>query len=122
DNFGGRSLTLSDELGDLRRSSFNKDTVSVMVESGEWEVCTDAFFHGQCRVLTPGQYRRLEPSMSRTISSVRIAGAPVSPIARPARELFERSNFDGARFGVQRNEPDLQPYRFNDRAGSMIVH
>jgi hypothetical protein len=124
DNFRGRSLALSDDLADLRRSDFNDDTASVSVESGEWEVCTDSFFHGQCRVLSPGQYRQLDPSIRRRITSVRRAGtgAPVTRAGVPSIQLYEGINFDGRSFDVRRDEPTLDPYRFNERASSMIVN
>ena len=121
DSFRGRSLAVNDELADLRRSTFNDDTASVMIESGNWEVCTDTYYRGQCRVLSPGQYRRLDSAMYRAISSVRPAGlAAPAPVARV--ELFAGRNFDGSRIAAAHDEPNLDARGFNDRASSMIVH
>jgi hypothetical protein len=125
DSFRGRSLSLTDNLSDLRRSSFNDDTASIMIESGNWEVCTDAYYRGQCSVLSPGQYRRLDPAFYRSISSVRPAGlAAEAPYPPPIAsvELFSGRNFDGTRITAARDEPSLDRRGFNDRASSMIIH
>src|SRR6185369_4039380 len=122
DGFRGRSLALSGELADLRRSNFNDDPASINVEGGNWEVCTGAYFRGDCRVLPPGQYRRLDSPIYRSISSVRLVGAATEPRNPPVArvELFEGINFDGRRFGAERDIPTLD--RFSDRASSMIIH
>jgi hypothetical protein len=125
DMFRGRSLVVSDEQSDLRRSSFNDDAASLMVESGNWEVCTEAYYRGQCRVLSPGQYRRLDTAIYRSISSVRPVGVAMEPRYRPAQasiELFQGINFDGSRFTAAGDVPNLDARGFNDRASSMIIH
>lgn len=127
DNFGGRSLTVVDDVIDLRRSDFNDDTRSVLVESGMWELCTDPYFRGQCRIIGPGQYRRLEGPLDRSVSSIRLATAPVieprpQPLPQAAVELFDDVDFRGRRFSALRDIPNLDPTGFNDRASSMIIN
>ena len=125
DEFRGRSLTVTDDLGDLGRSNFNNDPASIVVESGTWEVCSDAFYRGRCQILPPGEYRRLDAAMYRSISSVRPAGVEYGGRERPAVaavELFEGINFDGRRTGIERDMPSLDARNFNDRASSMIIH
>ncbi|MFS8086432.1 MAG: beta/gamma crystallin-related protein, partial [Acidobacteriota bacterium] len=126
DNLRGRSMAISDNVVDLQSTGFNDDTASMVIEGGSWEVCTDAYFRGECRIMAPGQYRRLDPVFYRSISSVRLA--PAAPVAQrnrrgdPAVELFEDVNFGGNRFGTQLDVPDLDVRGFNDRARSMVVH
>ena len=124
DAFGGRSLVVSDNLEDLSRSSFNNDAASIVVESGSWEVCSDTYFRGRCQVLPPGEYRRLDSPIYRSISSVRPAGYEHSGRAPTplAVELYEGINFDGRRFQTERDVPSLDARGFNDRASSMIIH
>ena len=126
DNLRGRSVAISDNVVDLEPTGFNDYTASMVIESGNWEVCTDAYFRGQCRIMGPGQYRRLDPTLYRSISSVRIA--PVAPVVQRERrggpdvELFEDRDFGGNRFATQRDVPDLDVRGFNDKAKSIIVN
>ena len=73
DNFRGRAVTVRDTTDDLSRVGFNDKVSSIMVRSGTWDVCTDAGFRGNCRTLTPGEYRSM-PGMNDAISSVREVG------------------------------------------------
>lgn len=79
-NFGGRSLTTSGSVSNLKSNSFNDRASSVVVRSQRWEVCEDQRFSGHCMVLRPGQYASLEAmGLNDLISSVR-------PVARNARD------------------------------------
>lgn len=126
DNLRGRSVAIADNVVDLQRTAFNDDTASMVIEGGNWEICTDAYFRGECRIMGPGQYRRLDSALHRSISSVRIA--PTAPVVQrdtrggPAVELFEDMNFGGSRFVTLWDVPDLDVRGFNDKARSMIVN
>jgi hypothetical protein len=99
DDFGGRSLTLTDRTGNLDRQGFGNRASSAIVGSGRYEVCTEPRFGGRCMVLRPGQYPSLSAmGMDNAISSVRPVGrqaqveeqrfAPPPPVAydyRPRR-------------------------------------
>jgi Beta/Gamma crystallin len=128
DNLRGRSVAISENVADLQRAAFNDDTASMVIEGGNWEVCTDAYFRGECRIMAPGQYRRLEPAFYRSISSVRVAPVAPAPVVErdrrggPDVELFEDMDFGGNRFATQRDVPDLDVRGFNDKARSLIVY
>ena len=57
-NFGGRSLTASGDMSNLRSSGFNDRASSLVVRSQRWEVCVDQRYGGLCRVQRPGRRRR----------------------------------------------------------------
>ena len=126
ERFGGRSLALTENMVDLVATGFNDAAASALVESGYWEVCSDHYFRGQCRVLGPGRHVRLEGAVYRSISSVRVAGTRPGP-PPPARNradviLFEHDDFAGRRFEIRDDVPDLAPHNFNDLVSSIIVH
>ena len=56
EGFRGRSFTATQRVDNLNSTGFNDRASSAIVERGEWQVCEDAFFHGRCSVLRPGQY------------------------------------------------------------------
>lgn len=59
-------------MRDLSRKGFNDRASSVVVERGQWEVCEDANFRGQCMVLRRGSYETLRGmGLNNRISSVR---------------------------------------------------
>jgi uncharacterized protein YcfJ len=68
----GRPVSISGTVDDLSRAGFNDRASSVVVEKGRWEVCEDAGFGGQCRVLKRGSYDSLAGmGLDNSISSVR---------------------------------------------------
>ena len=46
------------------------DRAVIVVNEGQWEVCSDSNFHGRCEVIGPGEYGRLN-AMENQISSLR---------------------------------------------------
>ncbi|CAN7643676.1 beta/gamma crystallin-related protein [Pseudoduganella sp. LjRoot289] len=81
----GRAVTISQSTDDMRRAGFNDRASSVVVEKGRWEVCDDAGFRGQCRILKRGSYESLAGmGMDNSISSVRAV-----PRNRQYREEYE---------------------------------
>jgi Beta/Gamma crystallin len=73
-DFVGRSYTVSSTINSLADVGFNDKASSVVIESGTWEFCTDAFFNGTCRTVGPGRYGSLPREMDSKISSVRQVG------------------------------------------------
>ncbi len=145
DSLSGRSIAITENTVDLTHTGFNDQAVSVLVEKGRWELCTDPYFRGQCLVLNPGQYRRLDPSFYRAISSIRWtdghggrsgrdgrgyrpgATAGVSGSTTVAQnnvdiELFEHDDFQGRKFSANADVTDLQPKNFNDLASSVMIY
>jgi hypothetical protein len=140
-NFGGRSITIRSTVANFDRGSFNDRASSVLIRSGLWEVCTDAYFRGQCTRLGPGQYRNLAPVLNNSISSVRPVAASgpgpspgPGPIPGPGPgsgagggggpptiQLFERRGFGGRSITLTRNVADFAGIGFNDQANAAIV-
>ena len=151
-NFTGRSLQLSSNVPNFDRVNFNDEGQSMVIQSGTWEFCTDAYFGGRCRVLGPGQYASLDPVMSGAISSVRVANTapisapvtvvvpapapaslqpqvvqlppprPVAPIVVNDVELFTAPDFGGRRFTGSENMLNFDANDFNDRFASIIIN
>lgn len=125
-NADGRSVAISADVPDLRRMRFDDQAASVVIEAGRWELCTGAGYRGECQVMEPGEYPRLDRAFSRSISSLRaVREAPVVQQDRrrgPDVELFESWNFTGSRFVTERDVPDLDVRGFNDKARSMIIN
>ncbi len=134
-NFGGRSITVRGSIDNFDRGNFNDRASSIFIRSGAWEVCTDAYFRGQCKQLGPGQYRNLGPVLNNTISSVRPVGASgPGPIpgpgpgpgaggggGPPSVQLFERPGFGGRSITLTTNVADFARLGFNDQANAAIV-
>lgn len=94
----GRPMAVAKTISDLRRAGFNDRASSVVVESGRWEVCSDANFGGQCRVLRRGSYASLDGmGLDDRISSIRpvprrrdVANYAPAPLPAPAYEYRQR--------------------------------
>ena len=115
----------------------------MIVNGGNWELCTDAYFRGSCSVYGPGRYRDLGGGMVRQLSSIRPADnarndpdrggyIPAPPSAAPqpyypqpqggARAiLFSEHDLRGANLVIDGDIPNLDVTGFNDRASSMRV-
>jgi hypothetical protein len=142
-DFQGRRLTLRGTMSNLDRTDFNDRAESIAVRDGVWEVCTDAYFNGQCVRLQPGEYPNLRGSLDRSISSAREIGqaayppqAPVyggqppplygGPVARgggePRAILYSGNGMSGRTFEIDRDVVrNLERVGFNDRASSLTV-
>lgn len=135
-NFDGRRMTLRGTLDNLDRTSFNDRASSITIRSGIWELCSDAYFHGNCRRLGPGQYAGLGQGMNDTISSVRpVRGYDEGPgpgpyppppgagggSGPPSIQLFERREFGGRSITLTKNAPNFENFGFNDRIDAAIV-
>ena len=87
----GRSFTTNRPVSNLGGTGFNDRAASAIVQRGQWEVCEDANYGGNCMVLRRGQYPSLASlGMNKRISSVRpvnrVPGdmyAPPPPVAAP---------------------------------------
>lgn len=72
-NFQGPSHTVKGEVNVLE-GGFSKESSSLRVKGGYWEVCNQDRFKGDCRVLAPGDYPRLGDVLDDRIVSVRFLG------------------------------------------------
>ena len=137
ESFQGRSFTASSEVRNLERSGFRDRASSVVVRRGQWEVCEDPRFRGQCMVLRPGRYPSLAAmglndrvaSIRAVSSNARIADNRYAPApvveraggAAPVITFFEREGFEGRSFSTDRPVRNLDRFGFNDRASSIAV-
>lgn len=73
EGFRGRSFTTtSKSIDDFRGTGLNDRASSVIVDSGDWQVCEDVRFGGRCALLRPGSYESLSRlRLDDRISSVR---------------------------------------------------
>ncbi|MES2151205.1 MAG: beta/gamma crystallin-related protein [Pseudomonadota bacterium] len=94
DGWRGRAITTNNPVRDFSRVGFNDRASSVVVEHGQWEVCDDAGFRGNCMVLRKGSYESLRGmGLNDRISSVR----PVHGRARydnEAPEPLPQANYE----------------------------
>ena len=126
--FRGQSFRAEQTVGNLEREGFNDRASSVVVESGAWEVCEDAFFRGRCVVLRPGRYASLATAgLNERISSMRRADAAAYDGQRPVPAvpaeitLYDREGFAGRSLIANDTLANLEREGFNDRASSSVV-
>ena len=146
DNFKGRAVTVRETTDDLSRLGFNDKTSSISVRSGTWEVCSDGGFHGNCKVLEPGDYPSM-PGMNDAISSVREVGRGNG--GRPGRypgnddgrypgrdpdrgnggygrgaalEVYSGAGQNGGSARLNRDTNDFVSIGFNDRTTSIVIY
>ena len=140
--FQGRAMPTSSDLSVVAASS------SAIVNDGTWEVCTSAYYRGQCAQLPPGKYARIDATLrapvvsarqvtSEPVAAVRIAPstvtvAPATAVANPQVVagngrivLYEYPNFSGVSVAIERGQArDLDWANFanpNHRATSIRV-
>ena len=119
----GRSLPVAGDVGTLADVGFNDAAASMVIRRGVWELCSDRDFRGQCRVLGPGEYRRLEPALYRSITSMRMSqrGGPGGSPQRGSVELFTSPNFGGNRYVLNQDLDNFSNGGFNDRISSFVI-
>ena len=75
DNFGGQSIRSGNSVPNLADNGFNDRASSIKIFTGQWQVCTDAYFRGRCETLGPGEYPSLRSTgFNNKVSSVRELG------------------------------------------------
>lgn len=96
---------------------------SIRVGTGVWEACTGQNFTGECRRLTPGDYRELGGRMGDSVLSVRdiTYGAGSVGYAPPRLQLFDGRDFRGRTFTLEQSVADLNAAGQRVGAASAIV-
>ena len=69
-NFGGRAFGSKRDISNLGPTDYNDRVNSVVVNSGQWELCTDGEYGGRCSVFGPGRYPNIG-GLSNKVSSLR---------------------------------------------------
>ena len=125
--FGGNQLTLRGYSPNITNFGFNDKASSIVVNSGRWQVCTDAEFKGYCAELVPGEYPSLDRQFNDRISSAREVGAygnrtgNYSNYGRGIIKFFDEPVFRGRSQDLQRDIVNFTELGYNDRAASIIV-
>ena len=141
-NFGGASFPVVARVDNLDITHWNDRAVSMVIHDGNWELCTDAYYRGNCSVYGPGSYSDIGGGMMRQLSSLRPAGdraiAPPQAYSPPAPAyvpppgyanarsgpraiLYDAHDFGGGSVMVEYDAPNFDPLGFNDRAQSIRV-
>lgn len=100
DNYGGREFTTRGSVENFANNGFNDRASSVVVQRDNWEICENAGFGGQCRVLQPGRYPSLsQMGLNDRVSSVRrvnrhthVDDQRYAPVAEPVYDDRRRGN------------------------------
>jgi hypothetical protein len=75
DNFGGRTLHLSDTTYNFDPIGFNDMVSSFIIRRGTWQLCTAANFRGECPQYGPGEYRSVGGHFNDKFSSARLVSS-----------------------------------------------
>lgn len=116
--FGGRRIDSDQAIADFEPTGMNDAANAVIVRSGRWQVCTDAWYQGRCATLGPGEYPNLaEFDMAASISSARPVDAGVANGVIPAPDATALAQYPG-QYGAppspqaQYQPPQYQPPQY----------
>ena len=143
-NFGGPEVTMRDTTRDLKGTPVYDQGSSAVVTAGRWEVCSQPDFKGDCMVLGPGRYERLDDKLFHRTESVRrvdqVAAADPQRAPRDrdrdrdgfrdrggfrdqryaAIEVFVEPGFRGPAFKFD-NDREILDSRFNDEGVASLI-
>lgn len=96
---------------------------SIRVGTGVWEACTGANYSGDCRRLSPGDYRELGGRYGDTVLSVRDVTYNSGSVgyAPPRLQLFDARDFRGRTTTLEQSMADLNAGGLRIGAASAIV-
>jgi Beta/Gamma crystallin len=130
EGFRGRGFGISSATPDLDPTGFNDRARSLIVKSGDWEVCTDADYRGRCRIFSKGEYPALDLGLNDQISSARPSGYNANPntagstwfgAGNGSIVLFEHDNFRGKSRTLDGPVENFDQIDFNDMVSSLVV-
>ncbi len=142
DNFRGRQYSASASVQSLGSAGFNDRASSVIIRSGNWQLCDDSYFRGQCVSLNPGRYGSLSSmGLNDKVSSLRetgwvqdhnwqggggMAGGGMAGggggYGGGSITLYDGAGFSGRSYQVNGAINNLASVGFNDRAASAIIN
>ena len=76
-NFGGQSISITEDANNLRDQGFNDSTMSIVVLEGNWSLCRDANYGGECRVYGPRALSRPGRHVARHLVRTRRTRRPL---------------------------------------------
>jgi hypothetical protein len=131
----GRSISLRNDASSFVPLGFNDQAQSMVVRGGSWELCQHAEFRGDCRVFPPGEYRSLDRSFHRAISSARrVDGGNDDRGGRyeqrdgygggrgSALEMYTERGFGGQRVNINDSIRTMAGDRLDDNTSSIVIH
>jgi len=132
-DFEGRSYTLEGNAN-LADINFQNRVSSLVIHSGVWEVCTDRDLRGDCVLLRPGRYAKLDPRLNDRIESMRVLDRQAlrerdrlsyddrNRARGTGVEIWTQPNFAGKHVRLQGETHDLTSHGIMDQAASIVVH
>lgn len=123
-NFTGGDMTLRGDASSLASSGFNDQASSLVVRSGQWEVCTQPDFRGDCVTLDRGEYPSLDPRINHRIESVRQVGRYAQrggDNRYPSVALYARPGFRGRTMQLDRDAGTLEGTDFDYGGPSSLI-
>jgi len=125
----GRRFNASGSVSNFGDAGFNDRASSVVIRSGSWQLCSEAYFRGRCVTLGEGSYSTLAVmGLNDRVSSAReLSWARRRRRGRWRRHpgarivLYEGFGFGGSSLPVDGSVANLEG-GFNDRAQSLVVH
>ena len=132
ENFSGPSISVTTSIPNLGNSGFNDRASSARIRGGAWQLCSDAFYRGQCVTLQPGDYGTLRAlGLANAVSSLREigwnsgggAGNPggLGGPGGAAIVLYQSPGLAGPSVSLTGPVANFDDIRFNDRASSAVV-
>ncbi|MEO5764751.1 MAG: beta/gamma crystallin-related protein [Casimicrobiaceae bacterium] len=91
EDFQGRSFTTDRNVRNLGQTAFDRRAASIVVETGNWQVCEDAGFSGRCVVLGPGQHNSLWDTGLERIASLREVDTRAAGDDRRPRSAYDNT-------------------------------
>jgi hypothetical protein len=130
DNFNGPRYSANGSVTNLADVGFNDRASSVTIRGGSWQLCSDAYFRGQCVTLNPGNYPSLAAmGLNNSVSSLREigwhgggGGTPVPGPGGGSIVLYESPGMTGRSITLNQPLPNFSGIGFNDRAASAVVN
>ncbi|MBL8309932.1 MAG: hypothetical protein JNL19_05885 [Burkholderiales bacterium] len=122
--YGGRDFT--GPFARLSRSEANLPigaARSVRVATGVWEACSGINYSGECRRLTPGDYRAFDGRFGDYVQSLRDVTYATGSVgyAPPRIQLYEYANYSGRTVTLDQSSPDVSIGSRRAAYGSAIV-
>jgi Beta/Gamma crystallin len=111
--FGGRRIDSDRAIADFEPTGMNDTANAVIVRTGRWQVCTDAWYQGRCATLGPGEYPNLGAvDMAGSISSARPADGDVANAVIPAPDATALAQYPGQYGASPSPQAQYQPPQY----------
>ena len=146
--FSGATLSLRDATPNLAQQGFQNQASSAVVTGTRWEFCSSPEGRGDCVILNPGRYERLDQKIYHRMESARPVGdawpskeKQRTALAqkderrdgrrdsrehrrgdRGAIDLYPGADFNGRPLRLEGDTETLDGSRLQERVSSIVVH